>query len=85
MFSLHCLVWLKKISYLIILYTKLLEDEDFYFRLLIVLENIIKCFTTNNILFKNLPHACFDIHKTNITEYFRIWLKENSKVLDKKV
>lgn len=46
-FYLHCFVWLTKVSYLPILYTKTQENKVFCMRLLAFLEYIIKCFVKN--------------------------------------
>lgn len=82
---LHYLVWLKEISHLLILHTKIQSNKDFYIRLLTFLEYIIKCSANNNVSFNTLHHACSDMHKVNTIKNFMTQLKKNNKVVAKKV
>lgn len=82
-FYLHCLIWLNWILYLSTLYTKIQENKDFYMRLLVFLEYIIKYFIKNNVAI--LQYACFDAKKTNIVKEFISQFKENDEIVAKKV
>lgn len=52
-FYLHYLIWLKKILYLLILYTKILKNNVFCIKLLVFLKHIIKWFTKDNTVSNN--------------------------------
>lgn len=84
-FYLPCLVWLKKASHLPTLRIKIRENEEFCIRLLAFLEYIIKCFAKNDAPFDILHHTYFNVYRANITKDFTAQLKEDSKVVAKKV
>lgn len=50
---LYCLIWLKKVLYLLILYIKFLKNKIFCIKLLLFLKHIIKCFIKDNTVSNN--------------------------------
>lgn len=44
MFYLHCLIWLRRVSHLAMLYFQISDNHEFYQKLLLFLKHIIKCF-----------------------------------------
>lgn len=70
MFYLHCLIYLKKASYLPNLCAKIQGNIDFCIRLLAFLKHIIKCFINDNAFFNAFYYAYLDTYETNTTKDF---------------
>ena len=85
MLHLYCLVWLKRVLYLVTLQTELQSNNELHQKLFLFLEHIIKCLASQNPYLQTLNQACPNANDLIITSKFADLLKSDSEAAAQKV